>query len=753
MYLKKLVSSKKETEQKYWSIIIEPEWVQSGIWTVRGGEVEILSFSKPLPWSGNENLVDAIDSSLSLSVDSLPDDDLEISETVFGLSLLWLNSVGEIRQEYQDLIKDICNKLSLKPVGFVVLSEALAFYFKSEEKVPLSAIVVGLGEKSISVSLFVEGKSMGEVIVSRSLSVVDDFVEGLSRLVGIDSLPPRILIFDGREGELSDISQELVSANWSEIEGLTFLHPPKVEIVDFEKKIRAVSLAGGVEIMGTTPALTKAVEEKFSFGTEGKADFVNDNENEKPVVLEKSGVQGDNFSSVDSGVGFVINKDIKEVGEMLIGKTIPQEESSGGAKNDAGGGSLLSVSDLPIEKGLLSKRKRSFSGLLIGFSRFFGAFLSGSYKTSVLIGFVSLILIFVGFFAIWRFLPKASVTVYLSPKKIESKQEIIFDTTAEAIDVGTRTVPARVVTKEESGEKTIPTTGTKLTGEKAKGKVVIYRTGPELSLKRGLKIQSSSGLIFFLDEDVTVASGSASSPTKSEVQVTAADIGSEYNLASGESFSVGNFPRSEIEAKNEEPFSGGSSREISSVSEEDYKTVLLELKKELKDKVVSEMKSSISGDEYLIVETLVEKERQKNYDHKLGDEASSLKLSLIVEFSAFSFKKLDMFKLSEEVLKDQIASGYVLREGQLSLNFDLKNIDESRALLSTSFFANLLPVIDTEGLKKKIAGRRTQFVKDYLIKESGYEKVRIEIEPRIFAKLDTLPRLAKNIEVQFEASR
>lgn len=39
--------------------------------------------------------------------------------------------------------------------------------------------------------------------------------------------------------------------------------------------------------MGTTPALTKAVEEKFSFGTEGKADFVNDNENEKPVVLEK----------------------------------------------------------------------------------------------------------------------------------------------------------------------------------------------------------------------------------------------------------------------------------------------------------------------------------------------------------------------------------------------------------------------------------------------------------------------------------
>ncbi len=741
---------KKETEEKYWSVIIEPGWVQSGIWTARDGNVEVLSFSQPLPWSDESNLVDVVDSSLSVSVSNLTEDDLEISKTVFGLPSFWVDSEGGIKQEYQGLIKDICQKLSLKPVGFVVLSEALAFYFKSEEKVPLNAVIVGLGEKNLSVSLFIEGVNKGEVTVSRSLSVTGDVVEGLSRLSNIDSFPPRILLFDGREGELEDVLQELTSADWVGSESVNFLHPPKVEMVGLEDKIKAVSLAGGVELLGAVSVLSKETEKEESFGLEKRDVLMEDKEVKNVDYQGDVTLQGDNFSRPD--VGFVVDRDIREIGERVIGQSISQEGVENinvGVEKD----SQPVAPEPPKEFGKVGVGEKRGFVLKRAIGGLFASFISAPNRNLILAGFVAFLLIFLGIFVAWWFLPKASVVVYVVPKKIESKEDIVFDTAASSIDLSKKVIPANLVKKEESGEKTIPTSGTKLTGEKAKGKVVIYRTGSEVSLEKGTRVQSSSGLIFVLDEEVAITSGSASSPTKTEARVTAADIGSEYNLTAGESFSVGNYPRSEIEAKNEEPFSGGSSREISAVSSSDYEKVLADLEKELKDKAISDMRSSLSADEYLVIETLTEKEKQKNYDHKIGDEASNLKLNLTLEFSAFSFKKSDMFKLSEEILKDQITAGYVLREGQLSLSFDVEKANEDKALISTSFSANLLPAINADEMKKKIVGRKTQFVKDYLIKELGYEKVQIDIEPRVFAKLGILPRIGKNIEIQFEASR
>lgn len=747
MDLKGLVSSKKEVAEKYWSVIIEPDWVQSGIWTVRDGKVDILSSSQPLPWSGEENLTDVVDSSLSVSVGNLSEDDLEISKTVFGLTSFWLSSDGGIKPEYQDLIKNVCQELSLKPVGYVGLNDALAFYLKSREMVPLNAILVGLGEKNLSVSLFVEGTSKGEVAVSRSLSVTDDVVEGLSRFSYNDPFPPRIILYDGREGEVEEVLQELISADWSGIEKVKFLHMPKVEAVGLEEKIEAVSLAGGVEILGATSVLSGEESGK------GEAPDLAEEKEERVAEVkdyqERELPRGDNFSSIGKEeLGFVIDKDIQDIGEKVIGKQMLHKD---GISSDS---DLVGSPKVMGEKALFVGKGQHRTIMPLGFlSKLLTGLFGGPNKTLILTGILLLLVVLTVLLAAWWFLPRASVVIYLSPKRIESRQDIMLDTNVESIDLEKRVIPATLTKKEVSGEKTIPTSGTKLTGERAKGKVVIYRTGSELKLNKGTKVQSANGLTFVLDDDVVVASGSASSPTKTEAQVTAADIGSEYNLSAGESFSVANYATSEIEAKNEEAFSGGSSREISSVSPSDYERVFSELKKELLDKAASDIKSALPGDEYLVMETVSEREKQKSYDHKIGDEATNLKLNLTFEVSAFSFKKSDMFELSKDVLKEQITQDYILREGQLSLSFDVKERKEDKALISTSFSANLLPAIDAAGIKNKIAGRNVKFVEDYLIRESGYDKVRIDITPGVFRRFGVLPHLARNIEVQFEASR
>lgn len=148
-------------------------------------------------------------------------------------------------------------------------------------------------------------------------------------------------------------------------------------------------------------------------------------------------------------------------------------------------------------------------------------------------------------------------------------------------------------------------------GDKVKGKVQIYRTGDEIELPKGTKLQSSSGLVFTLDENVLVSSGSASTPSKTEASITALDIGSEYNLSSGESFSVGNYAVSTIEAKNEESFLGGSSREIKAVSQKDYDNLLTDLKKELESKFLADIGSNLAENEMLVKESLTDEVKEK----------------------------------------------------------------------------------------------------------------------------------------------
>ncbi|BCX14520.1 MAG: hypothetical protein KatS3mg088_203 [Patescibacteria group bacterium] len=737
MDFKDILPKKLEQKECYWSIVIEPDWVQSGIWKVDDGKVDVVSFGAPLSWQKGHDLVEVVDSSLSVAIQNLTED-VEPSKTVFGLPPFWVEN-GQIKPDYQEQIKRICQELSLKPVGFVALTEAIAYYLKSQEGDFLSAIVVAIFEENLSVSLFVDGKVKGESQVARSVSLVEDLVEGISRFSFSQPLPPRIILYDGREGELEDLRQTLTTADWSQYPTLKFLHLPKIEIIRSEEKILAISLAGGVELEGAN-----------------RVELVSEEGEER----EKSGIErieskaeGDNFKTVDESLDFVVGEDIKKVSEEVIGSAFD------GGKEDA-----VLTSSVPVQSEttqaqksflfpLFDKVKRMFlrrreKGKNIIFSSPFGF-----DKKPLIIGLLSFVFFLVAGFLIWWFLPSAQVTIYVSPQKIEEKADLRLDKSLTSLDLSSKALPAKEIKKEISGEKTISVTGSKIVGDKAKGKVEIYRTGGEITLPKGTKLQSSSGLIFVLDEDTNIASGSASTPSKTEASVTAFDIGSEYNLASGESFSVGNYATSTIEAKNEEAFSGGSSREISAVSSKDYEKVLDDLKKELEEKLLADIEPSIGGNEIAVRESLKEDIKNQTYNHKVGDEADSLKLNLTLSASILVINKDDLYQIAKEILKDKTPSGYSLRQDQLKVSFSLGEENNQTYSFKVNFVANLLPKVSQEEIAKTIAGRDIEIARNYLIKDRGYDRVEITVKPNFgFRKLMVLPHIAKRIYIQFEAS-
>jgi hypothetical protein len=200
MNLKDFLTTKESPPELYWALVIEKGWVQAGVWYIGETAAESLSISSGAVWSSDDDLLEAADAALSSAIQKLPEDYPEPRKTVFGVSATWVKN-GEIAEEFLGRIKKLCTELSLTPVGFVVLPEAIAHLYKSEEGTPLSAIILKSGDETLEISVFKLGNLVGSTEVARSVSLIEDVTEGLSRFEGVDPLPSRFIVYDGKDGE------------------------------------------------------------------------------------------------------------------------------------------------------------------------------------------------------------------------------------------------------------------------------------------------------------------------------------------------------------------------------------------------------------------------------------------------------------------------------------------------------------------------------------------------------------------------
>jgi len=739
MDLKVRLKSKKEKVKNYWSLVIEPGWVQAGIWNIREEKVNFVCYSPSMAWESEEELISSSDTALSSCIQKLPEEDEDPSDVVFGLPGFWIGD-GNIKDEYLVKIKKICSDLSLKPAGFVILSEAIAHYVKINEGSPLTAVVIGVYKENIEVVVFRLGKMVGSTLVARSVSISDDVVEALSRLSTSENFPSRFILFDSKEGDLEEIRQSLTNTEWDGFENLKLLHTPKVESVSPEKKVIATSLAGGLELANVDKM-------------EVPEDVVEDKSKEleeKPVELTGA----EDIGAED--VGFVLGEDVtkisgdveKKVDEEEIQEKLPMQKEQSIKPKVAFMAKIKKAINM-IFLPLFAKLKRNPSGEKILASEIKK---SGFWNKKLIIIPASVIfLLFVGGFFYWWYAPKAVIRIFVSPRKLEETVAIKVKEDAVGVDLASNVIPGKLESEDVKGEKTTSTTGTKTVGERAKGDVTIYRSGSELKLDAGTVLSTSGGLEFTLDDDVTVASGSASSPGTTKVKVSANKIGAEYNLAADESFIVGNYPLSDLEAKNESSFSGGSSKEISVVSEDDQKKLEDELTQELIEKGTGKIKSNLSPDKYVVDEPVETEILDRTYDKKLGDEATNLKLSLSLKVSVLVIDKEDLIDLARNILQNKVAGDYALRDDQIKVKFNFLENDGKDHKLDAKFIANLLPKVDVDKIRKEISGKYPEIAKSYLSNIEGFEKIEVVSKSSLPGRLGTLPRVPKNILIEVEA--
>jgi hypothetical protein len=744
MDFKSFLSTKEDKSiEYYWALVIEPEWVQAGIWEIVENKAKIIAVSPSAAWASEEELTSACDTVLSAAVSSFPEDAKEPSKTVFGVSSTWV-SEGQIKGEYLKTLKKVCADLSLTPVGFVVLPEVMAHLIKSEEGSPLSGVVLGVGSQNIELSIFKLGNLIGTANIARSVSVVDDVAEGLTRFADGDNLPSRFLLYDGKEGELEETKQALLKANWSDYKKIKFLHTPKIEVVTPKRKVHAVSLAGASEIADVSSLETKG---------EGKKEEKVSSKTDPAATTERSARPED--------IGFMVGQDISVQKHGTLADAVKKTTQVEEQKEQIQGELTENMQDKkkPQQpKGfksnfvldILRKMKLSVVSLLAKKPKIK---MSGK-RTLTLGGGLFLLLIIIGFIS-WWFLPKATVTIYVSPKKLDEEMTIFVDPGASGSNLAKGILPGDTIETTVSGERTTSTSGTKTIGEKAKGSVTIQNgTAQAIKLPAGTFLYSAADLKFELAAEASVSAAlSPSSPGTDTVEVVAVGIGAEYNLAKDESFSVGNYPKAEVDAVTTSDLSGGSSRQISAVSEEDMDELEDDLIEELLEEAKDELIGKTSEDQYFIEGSMEMTVSTKSFSNKVGDEADNLKLSLTLEVTSLVVETLALSDFAKEVLKDKIPSGYVLREDQVDMRFELEEEEDEVYELFVYMEVNLLPEVKPDEIIEEIVGKNSSHAKDYLTSIAGFTRAEINLKPPLPGWLSTLPHVAKNIEVELAAER
>lgn len=696
MNLPFLPKSAPVVSRKYlFALEISPQTVKSAVWSVINDKTQVLAVGAAVNWDdqGAESLISACDQTLSDATSHLdPSGKVVVNEVIFGLPSDWVNE-DKIRTAKLALLKEMAGKLELKPVGFVVTPEAVVKYLHHTENVPPTAILLGFWPQTLEVTLVRMGKADRTELVKRSSQLADDVVEGLARFPNVEVMPSRMLLYDSTV-DLEETKQLLLQHPWqAPAKKLPFLHFPKVEILPADFTVRAIALAGGTEVARAIGLL--ASEE-----------------------VEAEAVPASAPSSEE--LGFVTDADIRSV-------TPPTAEPVS--------------SPAPI----VPRPKFHLPQLRLP------AFSLPKLRMSLasVIAIIAVVLTGVGV-AYW-YLPKADVVVFVKPQNFQTQFDLIADTRLDAIALDKNSIPAQSLSVEVSSAQTTPTSGTKLVGDKATGAVTISNTldsSRQLTAATGLT--SPSGLKFILDEAVTVASASGSAgnltPGKATAKATAATIGGDYNLAGGTVFRVGSFAITQIDAKNDTAFSGGTSRQAQAVAKADVDKLRSELAASLKDQAKQKLMEQITDQQTVINESIAVATVAEDFDHKVGEEADQVTLKLTVKATGMVVAKADLQAVVNAQIQPQVPSGYTSISEQ-NQTFLVKQAGSDQVTFSAQVSALLLPQIDQEEVIKNIRGKSPVQARQYLQSLPAAAQIDMVITPSLPAAITTLPRLAKNISL------
>ena len=359
----------------------------------------------------------------------------------------------------------------------------------------------------------------------------------------------------------------------------------------------------------------------------------------------------------------------------------------------------------------------------------------------------------VGFlvWAIW-FAPKATViiTAKNTPVTVDSNVQLAVD---GVTDFKASTIKS--IFQEQTADVSVEfsATGKKKVGEKAKGTVriktdatTILMTG--LTVPAGTQIQSSGGSIYLTGADVVFPQGSPSALAGIVVAVTAANVGEEYNGATGSASTSANGVTSVAFVTSP---SGGSSREVTVVSEDDLAKATAALGEKKVPDLRSKLEASFSESNVVIKETFQEKRGDPVPSVKLDEEATGpVTLKSTVTASMMAVERSEIQKFLKTGIQSEIEgmkSQKIYSDGSSDVKFSQFVNDAEKPKIRLTANGKIGPVIKEDEVKEQSLGKNYGEIQLALEAIDGVEDVDIKFWP---FWVRTVPNNVDRVTVEFK---
>lgn len=745
----------------YLVLVLRDEKAEAVVFEESGGKAKVIGqkeeyFSSSIDDVSQEELLEKLDKAISSAESTLPEN-IQTQKTIFGVKESWISN-DQIKKDYLAKLKKTSSELSLIPIGFLVISQAIAHFLQKEEGAPVSAILVEVNKKNVTVTLLRAGKSI-ETKTSETHDSIPFTVDTvLKHFTTSEILPSRIIVFNGRE----DLSQEFISHAWSK--SLPFLHLPQITSLPYGFDAKAVLFGAatqmGFEVLntGNTEKIEETVENaniqnltNDSAVPENPVNEIEEDKVEEPTSYKNFGAQNFGFA-----------KDV-DVAEMEFQEPIEELNQPTSGKEEI-------IPRIKEETYVTSKPSNNFADILTSAKKItfsFLNFLTEEIKQLKIkkppsfvffrkfgILFPAISILFIGLIVSYFLFVKATITILVDPKISEQNISVLFSTTKDT-DPDLSIIKGEFVTTSEEGSVSTAATGKKDIGTPAKGTVTIFNSLTEnISLPQGAVLKSPQGLEFTLDFDTSikaVASHSADetvAPEKTTANITAKQLGKESNLPSGTKFNVGSFDSSDIIAKNDNPFSGGTKKEVTVVSKNDSIRLETDIIKQLENNAKEDLQAQIGQNKILLTTFINKSLSSKSLNVKVGDEANQVTLTGTVEYRGLSYNKSDLIEFSKVLLSKDIPVDQEIDSNNIKtsvLEMKNKNSDEIQASLNIKTL--LLPKIDKDKLAKELKGKSFKITESTLYKLPQITNVNIKLIPNLFFLPKNLPSQNKNIEI------
>lgn len=380
-----------------------------------------------------------------------------------------------------------------------------------------------------------------------------------------------------------------------------------------------------------------------------------------------------------------------------------------------------------------------------------------SHKVPLILVSVFLLVAIGGLMMAAYYLPHATVTLYTQKRTIDRDIQVTASPNASAVDGTNMVVPATLVNGTASQSKTFEATGEEEVGESATGVVtLINNSTDEKDLPAGT-ILTADDRQFTLNNSVTVPAKKDGifdlNPEKgtADASVTAVDIGSDYNLKAGSEFSVGGYDMSTLAGINDEAISGGSSETVKIVTAEDRQNAIESLSPQVQEDARKALEQKISVGQLILEDAADLEVSATNFSHEAGAEADEFSLTVEVVASAPVVSQNDLSSLLTGAIEDRVPDGYELVEGEPEIVTNVLQVEDSGNIqLTSTFKAQVVPVVDTEALVDEIKGEHPSAVESFLQGQPNLDGYDITLAPQLPGPFYRLPRIEGNIEVTVE---